>query len=128
MNADGGGWITSGMRRIAGITYVLDEFHLNKYLKKITSYLGEDAEQRKKELQKIIRSKNKTEFEKKVEDLKKSVKYPKGIKKIDEEKKYLLNNYTAAKRRLLRKEGVKGSSTESHVSHVLSSRMSSRPM
>ena len=128
LNADGGGWITSGMRRMAGITYVLDEFHLSKYLKKITSYLGEDAEQRKEELKKIIRTKNKTEFEKKVEELKKSVKYPKGIKKMDEGKKYLLNNYTAAKRRLLRKDGVKGSSTESHVSHVLSSRMSSRPM
>ena len=47
---------------------------------------------------------------------------------MEEGKTYLLNNYTAAKRRLVRKEGVKGSSTESHVSHVLSSRMSSRPM
>ena len=26
----------SGKKRIAGITYVLDEFHLKKYLKKIT--------------------------------------------------------------------------------------------
>ena len=32
MNADGGAWIKSGMRRIAGITYVLDEFHIEKYL------------------------------------------------------------------------------------------------
>ena len=31
---------------------------------------------------------------------------------MEEGKNYLLNNYTVAKRRLLRKEGVKGSSTE----------------
>lgn len=40
----------------------------------------------------------------------------------------MLNNWTASKLRLLRKNGVKGSSTESHVSHILSARMSSRPM
>lgn len=128
LNADGGSWIASGMRRIAGITYVLDEFHLKKYLKKITSHLGEEAEQTKEELVKIIRTKSKKELEEKVEELKKKTKYAKGIKKMEEGKAYLLKNYTAAKRRLLRKEGVKGSSTESHVSHVLSSRMSSRPM
>ena len=31
LNADGGSWITSGRKRMAGITYVLDEFHLSKY-------------------------------------------------------------------------------------------------
>lgn len=35
---------------------------------------------------------------------------------------------SAAKLRLKHKEGVKGSSTEGHVRHILSSRMSSIPM
>lgn len=30
LNSDGGGWIRSGMKRIAGIVHVLDEFHLEK--------------------------------------------------------------------------------------------------
>ena len=54
--------------------------------------------------------------------------YPSGRKRIEEGKTYLLNNWTASRVRLLRKDGVKGSSTEGHVSHVLSERMSSRPM
>ena len=128
LNADGGSWIRSGMRRIAGITYVLDEFHLSKYLKKITTYLGKEAEATKEELKKIIRRKSKKEFEEKIEEIKQKMKSSKKKEKIEEGKRYLFNNYTAAKRRLLRKDGVKGSSTESHVSHVLSSRMSSRPM
>lgn len=33
LNADGGGWIKSGMKRLEGGTYVLDEFHLEKYLR-----------------------------------------------------------------------------------------------
>ena len=128
LNADGGSFITSGMRRIVGVTYVLDEFHLSKYWKKITFYLGEEAEQRKGELIKIIRIKSKKEFEEKVEEPKKGIKHPRGKRKIEEGKNYLLNNYTVAKRRLVRKDGIKGSSTESYVSHVLSSSMSSHPM
>ena len=44
LNADGGGWIKSGMRRIAGIVYVLDEFHLEKYLTKLTSHMKDSRE------------------------------------------------------------------------------------
>lgn len=52
-----------------------------------------------------------------------------GIReRMEEAKTYILSNWTAAKIRLKHKDGVKGSSTEGHVSHVLSSRMSSRPM
>lgn len=39
LSSDGGTWIKSGMKRIAGITYVLDEFHLEKYLIKLTSHM-----------------------------------------------------------------------------------------
>ena len=41
---------------------------------------------------------------------------------------YILSNWTAARLRLLHKEGIVGCSTEGHVSHILSSRVSSRPM
>lgn len=39
LNSDGGGWIKAGMKRISGITHVLDEFHLEKYLTKLTSHM-----------------------------------------------------------------------------------------
>ena len=41
---------------------------------------------------------------------------------------FFLSNWTAAKMRLIDRKHVKGCSAEGHVSHVLSSRMSSRPM
>ena len=43
LNADGGSWIQSGKKRIAGITNVLDEFHLQKYLLKMTGQEGDDC-------------------------------------------------------------------------------------
>lgn len=128
LNADGGSWITTGKRRIAGITYVLDEFHLRKYLQKITKNFKSKQEEVEQELVKIIRKKTKNEFEEKIKELKDEIDSVNGKRRMEEGAKYLLGNWSAARIRLLRKEGVIGSSTESHVSHVLSERMSSRPM
>lgn len=128
VNGDGGGWIKSGMKRIAGMTYVLDEFHLEKYLTKLTSHMLDSRDDAKDELKKIIRRKSKKEFERKVEELKGYLKDDVGIKRMNEAGEYVLSNWMAAKIRLLHQNGVKGCSAEGHVSHVLSARMSSRPM
>ena len=128
LNADGGNWIKSGMKRIAGITYVLDEFHLEKYLTKLTSHMKDSREDAADELRTAIRSKTKKDFEEIVERLEGCLENETGVKRIAGAKEYILSNWTAAKLRLRHQNGVKGSSTEGHVSHVLSSRMSSRPM
>ena len=51
----------------------------------------------------------------------------KNPQKIEELRKYVLGNWSAV-RRTLRNKLVNGCSAESHVSHVLSDRLSSRPM
>ena len=116
------------MKRIAGITYVLDEFHLEKYLTRLTSHMKDSREDAADELRTAIRSKTKKEFERTVERLEGYLENERETKRMSEAKAYILSNWTAARLRLKHKDGVKGSSTEGHVSHVLSSRMSSRPM
>lgn len=128
LNSDGGSWIKSGMKRIAGITYVLDEFHLEKYLTKLTSHMKDSREDATEELRTAIRSKTKEDFIEIVDRLEGCLKDETRLKRIKDAKEYILSNWTAAKLRLKHKDGVKGSSTEGHVSHILSSRMSSRPM
>lgn len=49
-------------------------------------------------------------------------------KRLEERVGYLEKNWKGIRMRIKREEGVMGSSTESHISHVLSARMSSRPM
>lgn len=128
VNSDGGSWIKAGMNRITGITHVLDEFHLEKYLTKLTSHMKDSREAAADELRKAIRSKTKAEFTELVEQLEGYLTGETGIQRMEEAKTYILSNWTAARIRLNHKDGVEGSSTEGHVSHVLSSRMSSRPM
>lgn len=129
LNADGGSWIKAGIRRLKGISYVLDGFHLEKYLKKLVPHLkGEARSEALEALRNTIRKKTKDEFRALVEEQKERMAAWRNQAKVEEAAEYLLSNWMAAKLRLQHKEGVLGSSTESHVSHILSARMSSRPM
>lgn len=128
LNADGGAWIKSGKNRIAGITYVLDEFHLEKSITRLTSHMQDSIEDAKKEIYTAIRNKTKEDFKEIVGRLEGCLKDESGHKRIKENSDYILENWTAAGLRLKHKEGIKGCSAEGHVSHILSSRMSSRPM
>ncbi|MBB2182432.1 ISLre2 family transposase [Lachnospiraceae bacterium MD1] len=128
LNGDGGGWIKAGKRRLAGLTYVLDEFHLSKYMIRATSHLLDSAEEARQEMYKTMRSGTKREFEKVIEKILKVTDGEATIKRVKESKEYILSNWSAVKVRLEEKEGIVGCSAEGHVSHVLSSRMSSRPM
>ena len=128
VNSDGGSWIKAGMKQLAGITHVLDGFHLEKYLTKLTSHMKDSRDDASEELRQIIRNKTKKDFENMVEKLEGYLEGDTGMKRMEEAKNYILSNWTAAKLRLKHRDGIKGSSTEGHVSHVLASRMSSRPM
>ena len=128
VNGDGGGWIKAGMKRISGMTYALDEFHLEKYLIKLTSHMLDEKDIAREELRRIIRKENKREFIEKVTELERYQKTQSGLKKMEDAKEYILSNWTAARIRLKHKDGLLGCSAEGHVSHVLSDRMSSRPM
>ncbi|MGN1155077.1 MAG: ISLre2 family transposase [Agathobacter sp.] len=128
INSDGGGWIKAGMRRIANITYVLDEFHLSKYLLKMTGHMKDTQETARQELCEALNGGTKADFDEIVERLLLSVEKEHIEKRVLEAREYILNNWAAAKRRVKRRDGIFGCSAEGHVSHVLSSRMSSRPM
>lgn len=126
VNSDGGAWIMAGIKRIAGSVHVLDGFHLEKYLTKLTSHMKDSKDDAKQEVRDCIRSQTKADFENLVNQLE---EYPDaGTERMEKAREYILTNWNAARRRLKHKDGVKGSSTEGHVSHVLSSRMSSRPL
>jgi hypothetical protein len=128
LNADGGGWIQAGTERIAGAVNVLDEFHLKKYLLKMTAHMLDSAEDARKELNQAIKKGSKGEFREVVKRINDCAKTEAAEKRIAESAAYIESNWSAAQIRLSNRETIKGCSAEGHVSHVLSSRMSSRPM
>ncbi|MFS8540721.1 MAG: ISLre2 family transposase [Tissierellales bacterium] len=122
ISGDGASWIKEGLNWIKGSKHVLDYFHLSKYVKTATAHMPQTFEP----LWTYIRNLNKkgviellnfitaeTESETKKEAVKKS-------------KRYILNNWKGIEKGM--EEGYIGCSAEGHISHILSSRLSSRPL
>ena len=128
LNGDGGTWIKAGKKYLEKTTFLLDEFHLSKYITKLTSHMKDSVEDAKQEVYTAIRKKTKRDFIEIVERLKDALPDGTGEKRIEKSSKYILNNWIAARNRIAQREKIFGCSAEGHVSHVLSSRMSSRPM
>ena len=130
VNGDGGSWMEEGKNGIAGVTVTMDEFHLQKYLLKITRHLMDSRLDAISELRKIITYKNKKEFNEYVDYIKTYLKKDdvKSAEGIEIGRTYILNNWMPSKVRLSNRKKIPGCSAEGHVSHVLASRMTSRPM
>lgn len=130
LGSDGGAWIKAGMKRLGHVQYVLDEFHIGKHVTSMTSHMQDSTSEARSEVYDAIRDGTKEDFEKVAEKLENALQEEDtaGHSRVTASKEYILNNWAAAQRRLRHRMGVIGCSAEGHVSHVLSDRMSSRPM
>lgn len=128
--SDGGAWMKKGIE-VLSAEFVLDEFHIQKYIRKMarlgSSSTEKEQEETVKYLQECIEKGRRTELEKWVTETKENITEKSG-KKLEECWKYIKNNWMGIRKRIKKDDGVIGSSTESHISHVISERMSSRPM
>lgn len=127
ISGDGASWIKSGTSYIAKSVFCADKYHLMKYINTAAGQMLDEKDNVKNELWHKLYSKKpdaKINFEKYTAEMMRSSKNP---ERIEELRKYVLVNWDAV-RRTLRSKLVNGCSAESHVSHVLSDRLSSRPM
>ena len=127
LNSDGGSWIKGCRKKLETVTAVLDEYHINKYLTKMTSHLYDSADEGKLVLREAIREDTKAVFRKEVDRIREYAR-EEDLERIAEGERYIIGNWMAAKIRMQKANGVVGSSTEGHISHVLADRMSSRPL
>ena len=122
LSGDGAPWIKNGLSWIKGSIYVLDRYHLSKYVTQATAhmgyttpimwdYLNNGDPKNIKELFKIIISTTETETKK---------------KSVQEARRYILGNWKGIRNQY--EADYIGCSAEGHVSHILSSRLSSRPL
>lgn len=127
ISGDGAPWIKSGERYLDKALFCADKFHLMKYINVAAAQMLDEKECVKDELWHLLYSKkhrSKERFEEYTTQMMQSAKNP---DKVETLRKFVLGNW-APIRRTLRNKLVNGCSAESHVSHVLSDRMSSRPM
>lgn len=127
ISGDGAKWIKSGVTYVDNSVFCADKYHLMKYVNTAAAQMLDEKDDVKNELWHLMYSKQKNarkKFDVYTAAMMNSAKNP---QKIEELRKYVLGNWSAV-RRTLRNKLVNGCSAESHVSHVLSDRLSSRPM
>ncbi|QGT99581.1 hypothetical protein SYNTR_1879 [Candidatus Syntrophocurvum alkaliphilum] len=121
LSGDGAQWIKEGLNWIKGSLFVLDKFHLAKYIKTATGHMPHLESM----LWNYINEQNKIYVEDLLDAIIKETESETKKKSIKQSKKYILNNWEGIKRQY--DADYIGCSAESHVSHILSSRLSSRP-
>ena len=125
---DGAPWIVAGCRVLEKSKFVLDKYHLGKYIHKATTHLG-DSQQAAKEF--IYGAINERDFDGVMRLLQKcyaSTDQEYKKKEVTECARYIKNNWLGIMVRIDDGGAVWGCSAEGHISHVLSARESSRPM
>lgn len=127
ISGDGAPWIKSGTSYIDKSVFCADKYHLMQYINTAACQIDGKKEDIKSDLWHMLHSRNKSakrQFDIYTQEMLLSAKKP---DKVETLRAYVLGNW-AAIRRTLNNELINGCSAESHVSHVLSDRLSSRPM
>ena len=127
ISGDGASWIKSGTDYIDKSLFCADKYHLMKYINAAAGQMLDEKNLVKDELWHKLYSKKKDAkkiFDEYTQEMLASTKKQDPI---DDLRTYVLENW-ASVRRMLRDKKVNGCSAESHVSHMLSDRLSSRPM
>ena len=126
INSDGAAWIKTGKDSIYKSQLVADRFHLMKYINRVARLAGDKKyeNEAKGRFYKYIYKNKLLAAEKLLTRIKN--RYG-GEKAVEDCRSYFENNWSSIQTAFHDKK-VLGCSAEGHVSHVLSERMSSRPM
>lgn len=119
---DGAKWIKNGLGWIKGSISVLDSYHLLKYVTTATAHIKDLTPLMWKYINQGEKKKLKDLFSKIIIETETETKK----KAVIEARKYILNNWEGIKNQ--QQKDYFGCSVEGHISHILSSRLSSRPL
>jgi len=126
---DGAGWIKSG-RNVLGskCRFVLDAFHLNKYIKKATGHLGDSVGDARDRIYDAISFEDKEEIKRIFDTAIELAKEESRKTEVRKARGYILNHWDAIIIKNEDEDARMGSSAEGQVSHIFASRLSSRPL
>lgn len=126
ISGDGAAWIKSGAKQLEKAKFVLDKFHMHKYIKMATAHLLDSREDASGELYRAIHKKKKYMAEETFERILEATEGDSKRKAVEAAKTYILSNWQGIMEQV--KNRKLECSAEGHVSHIYADRMSSRPL
>lgn len=122
LSGDGAPWIRAGEEILPNCRFVIDGYHLSKYIKSATgAYPGYE-----RKLKKYVYSGKKDWVEAYFDTIESNDHSQAELKRFESCRTYILGNWDSVQNQ--NRKGYVECSAEGHVSHVLSHRLSSRPI
>lgn len=128
INGDGAAWIKTGISVLPKSKFVLDKFHMHKYIITATSHLGDSAEDARSEIYRAIHKTGRKACEVVFDHIIDITDTETKKKAVETSKGYILSNWTGIQTSMKGKDKNIQCSAEGHVSHIFADRMSSRPL
>ena len=128
VNGDGADWIETGAKAHGKAKFVLDKYHMHKYILAATSHLGDSKEDARSEIWRAINGKRKRKAEEIFDLIIELTESESKKKAVEVSRNYILGHWTAIMNGVRNRKDKIHCSAEGHVSHVYSDRMSSRPL
>jgi hypothetical protein len=125
---DGAAWIKAGCEVLEKAHFVLDKFHMEKYIQRSVVHLLDSAAEVKNDIYEAIYQKERSRVKKLFRQIIDVTEKESKCREVEESLNYLMNNWKGIIIHAEEAGAVWGCHAEGQVSHVLSSRMSSRPM
>jgi hypothetical protein len=122
LSGDGASWIKNGLGWIKGSIYVLDRYHLSKYVTKATAHIEGSAPM----MWEYINDGDKEKVKEVFTAIIKATETDSKKKTVREARSYILGNWDGIRNQY--EPDYVGCSAEGHISHILSARLSSRPL
>lgn len=128
INGDGAAWIKAGTKYIAQSKFVLDKYHMHKYIMAATAHLEDLAGDVRSEIYRAIHKKKKWMAEGIFDKILTVTEKESKKKAVQISKDYILGNWSGIMQSMTNKDENIRCSAEGHVSHIYADRMSSRPL
>lgn len=124
ISGDGASWIKSGANYLNKALFCADKFHMMKYINAASNQMLDEREIAKSNLYRLLYKRDRKGFKAYTDAMMDSAGNEEPIQALQT---FVLGNWSSVMRTYHNKL-VEGCSAEGHVSHMLSERLSSRPM
>ncbi|MFV0342744.1 MAG: ISLre2 family transposase [Anaerocolumna sp.] len=128
ISGDGARWIKAGCEVLEKSKFVLDKFHMEKYINRAVVHLFDSASDVKSEIYEALYSKDRKSTREIFGRILAVTENENKYKEVEESLNYLMNNWEGITIRVDDAGAVWGCCAEGQISHMLSDRLSSRPM
>lgn len=128
VNGDGAEWIKAGAKVHVKAKFVLDRYHMHKYIIAATSHLGDGAQDARSGIWHAINGKRKKEAAAVFERIIGITETESKKKAVEASRDYILRHWPAVMNGVRNRKDDIHCSAEGHISHIYADRMSSRPL